>query len=129
MRVRLSLRFEKFAMLLMSNCTQPRTVSLGWLDILPLVVNKHMAAPLNKCRSEPKALSKYAVENYITNAAVMIQKKPGPGQMAAQIQLQQLPPTPRTAPSSLGQNNEKIYDHPLSLLALFPWETTRPSLL
>lgn len=46
--------------------------------------------------------------------------------MGGQILLQKPPPS---RPLLLGRrpNNEKIYDHPWSLLAPFPWETTRSS--
>lgn len=37
------------------------------------------------------------------------------------------PATQHPLPLGRRPNNEKIYDHPWSLLALFPWETTRPS--
>lgn len=56
------------------------------------------------------------------------------GDMGGQIWIHQptssspVPP-PQPLPLSQGPqpNNGKIYDHPWSLLALFPWETTRSS--
>lgn len=45
--------------------------------------------------------------------------------MGGQIWLQQPPLTQSPAIPCPGPNNKEIYDHLWSLLALFPWETTR----